>query len=299
MAVKKINKLNPPTDTPLKTCNRYEEYLSLLLNQVKIVEKGSGQPLPFYEQRYALTRMFESGFVGYDKIAKKFYRASGYGLNELGNPTNAIFYTENGLSYDRELSYDKDVDGCYLLYALPNKNVTISQIIHETTDFMRECDIASRQNLDACKTPYVAVCANEDIRTSLLTALREKQSGQSILIVSQELADALKSVSFEVPYLVDKFTEARDKERDALLTKFGILTANTDKKERVQSAEVNATLGIATDYIYMIIDTFNNQCETYAIPLEMQFNGSMEEIYTDNSDNVNDVEKGQKEYVEN
>ena len=59
----------------------------------------------------------------------------------------------------------------------------------------------------------------------------------------------------------------------------------------MQSAEVNATLGQATDYIYVLIDTFNKQCKNYGLPFEMIFNGSMEEIYI--SDNVNDVEKGQ------
>ena len=58
------------------------------------------------------------------------------------------------------------------------------------------------------------------------------------------------------------------------------------------------------DYIYMLIDTFNKQCETYDLPFEMVFNGSMEEIYLNEGEDpktnpaddtdVNDVEKGQE-----
>ena len=80
----------------------------------------------------------------------------------------------------------------------------------------------------------------------------------------------------------------------------GVLTANTDKKERVQSAEVNANLGQASDYIYLLIDTFNKQCDTYGLDFQMVYNGSMEEIYLNNDEeiidvDINDVEnEGQK-----
>ena len=73
---------------------------------------------------------------------------------------------------------------------------------------------------------------------------------QAVLVVSPDLGDGLKAVNIGTEFLVDKFEEVRDTERDTLLNKLGILTANTDKRERVQSAEVNATIGQATDYIY-------------------------------------------------
>ena len=107
---------------------------------------------------------------------------------------------------------------------------------------------------------------------------------------STPLGDGLKAIDIGVNYLVDKFSEARDTERDVLLTKLGILTANTDKKERVQSAEVNASLGQASDYIYLLIDTFNKQCESYGIPYKMLFNGSMEEIYLKDVDGDGDID---------
>ena len=91
------------------------------------------------------------------------------------------------------------------------------------------------------------------------------------MVVSEELGEGLKAISVNTTYLVDKFEQARDAERDTLLNKLGILTSNVNKRERVQSAEVNATLGQATDYIYLLIDTFNKQCETYALPSKSIF----------------------------
>lgn len=299
---KKVRDLNPARrGVPYGVFSRYSEYLNLLLNAVKIIDKGSGKPLPFVVETFVKRALFENGSAGYDKITKQWYYVSGMGLDDYGVATRLTLVTANGKSFTRKAYYDKDEDGAYEVLGLPVPDLTMGAIIKETTDFMANCDVAMRQNLDACKTPYIVVCRDEDLRLSFETAIEQKQRGQAVVIVSPELGDGLKAISINTPFLVRDFREARDAERDTLLNKFGILTSNVQKKERVQSAEVNATLGQATDYIYLLIDTFNKQCETYAMPFEMQFNGSMEEIYlTDEQPetqpvetDVNDVEKGQ------
>ena len=239
-----------------------------------------------YEVETFLKRgLFENGAMGYDKLTSKWYFVYGQGLNEYGNPTSLIFVTANGKTFTRPAYYENESDGAYKVDALPLP-MSMAQLIKETTDFMTNCDVAMRQNLEACKTPYIVVCKNEDLRLSFEQALQQKILGQACIVVSEDLGDGLKAVDIGVNYLVDKFSEARDTERDTLLTKLGILTANTDKKERVQSAEVNASLGQASDYIYLLIDNFNKQCEAYGLPFKMIFNGSMEEIYLNDGEDV-------------
>ena len=300
---RKVRDLNPERRArPYGTFSRYSEYLNLLLNAVKIIDKGSGETLPFVVETFVKRALFENGAAGYDKITKQWYFVYGEGLDDYGKPTQLVLVTANGKAFMRKAYYDKDEDGAYEVLGLPVPNLTIGAIIQETTDFMQNCDLAMRQNLEACKTPYIVVCRDENLRLSFDTALQQKQLGQAAIVVSEELGDGLKAISVNTPYLVDKFEQARDAERDTLLNKLGILTSNVNKRERVQSAEVNATLGQATDYIYLLIDTFNKQCETYDIPCEMQFNGSMEEIYLDGNSgepatnpaddtDVNDVER--------
>ena len=303
---RKVRDLNPERrGRPYGTFSRYSEYLNLLLNAVKIIDKGSGNTLPFVVETFIKRALFENGSAGYDKITRQWYYVYGEGLDEYGKPTQLVLVTANGKAFTRNAYYDKDEDGAYEILGLPVTNLTIGAIIEETTDFMQNCDVAMRQNLEACKTPYIVVCRDENLRLSFDAALEQKQLGQAAIVVSEELGDGLKAISVNTPYLVDKFEQARDAERDTLLNKLGILTSNVNKRERVQSAEVNATLGQASDYIYLLIDTFNKQCESYGLPFEMQFNGSMEEIYlsgeeepktnpADDTD-VNDVEKGQRE----
>ena len=308
MAKRKLKDLNPVSNKPYGVYSRFEEYLNLLMNAVKVVEVVSGQDedgklLDYQSETFLKRGLFENGAMGYDKITKQWYYVYGQGLNEFGNPTSLIFVTANGKTFTRNAYYEDTDEGAYKVDALPI-NMSMAQLIKECTDFMTNCDVAMRQNLEACKTPYIVVCKNEDLRLSFAQAIQQKTLGQACIIVSEDLGDGLKAVDIGVDYLVDKFAEARDTERDVLLTKLGILTANTDKKERVQSAEVNASLGQASDYIYLLIDTFNKQCESYGLPFKMLFNGSMEEIYIDGEEDgnqdvidadVNDVEERNKQ----
>lgn len=273
----KIRDLNPVGRKPYGVFSRFDEYMNLLCNAIRI-EKRDGGAMSFVEETFAKRALIERGAVGYDKMMGKWFYVYGEGINELGNPTSLVFVTANGRSFTRPASYDDNADGAYLLKAYP-LGFVIASMVKETTDFMTNCDIAMRQNLEACKTPYVVVCKDDDMRLSFKRALEDKALGQAAIVVSEELSEGLKAVNITPQYLVDKFAEARDKERDVLLNKLGILTANINKRERVQVGEVNATIGQASDYIYLLIDTFNKQCESYGIPFEMSFNGSMEELY--------------------
>ena len=278
---KKIRDLNPVKRKPYGVYSRFDEYFNLLLNSVQIKVKSTGKGLDYATEHYVKYGLFDGGAMGYDKVAKKWASCYGEGLNEQGNPTSLIFVTANGKTWTRDAYYEDKEDGAYLVKALPNATMTMSSLIKETTDFMTNCDVAMRQNLEACKTPFIVVCKDEDLRLSIEQAIQQKQQGQAVLVVSEQLGDGLKSIDIGVNYLCDKFKEIRDEERNTLLNKIGIMTNSIEKRERVQSAEVNATIGQATDYIYLLIDTFNKQCETYGLDFEMVLNGSLEEIYVD------------------
>lgn len=285
MAKRKLKDLNPVSNKPYGVYSRFEEYFNLLMNAVKVVSVQDDVKINYEVETFLKRGLFENGAIGYDKITKQFYYVYGQGLNEYGNPTSLTLVTANGKTLTRPAYYDDAEDGAYIINALP-VNMSMAQLIKECTDFMTNCDVAMRQNLEACKTPYIVVCKNEDLRLSFEQALQQKILGQACIVVSEDLGDGLKAVDVGVTYLVDKFSEARDSERDTLLNKLGILTANTDKKERIQSAEVNASLGQASDYIYLLIDTFNKQCENYGLPFKMDFNGSMEEIYLNDDEDI-------------
>ena len=289
MAKKKIRDLNPAFSGGDST--RFLEYKNLLINAVSI--KG----LKFNEERFVKSCLIENGAVGFDRLTDKWANVYGEGINDLGNPETLTFVFPNRSTYQRRAYYEPDEMGAYMILALPN-TFALSTMIRETVEVEAMCDKAIRQNLKACQTPYIVVVKDEDTRLSVLQAIQEKEEGDPVVIVSADISEGLKGVQTETPYMVDKFVTYRDQERDRLLNKLGIMSANINKRERVQVGEVNATVGQCMDYIYLLIDTFNKQMETYGLPFEMVLNESLEELYGSEETPVEDENKGGNEQIE-
>lgn len=261
----------------------YEEYKALLMNAVKI----SGLPPDI--EKFIKSCLIENNQVGFDCITGRWAIAYGEGVNEYWNPTLITFvFPNNRTSYQRPAFYEAAANGAYLIKALP-ADVSFAEIIKATTDEMRECDISIRQNLKATRTPFVAIVKDEATRLSVLQAVQEKEEGKPAVIVSPDLAEGLKGVAFDTPYVVDKVDQYKSAIRDRLLNKLGIMSANIDKRERVQVGEVNATVGQCVDYIYLWIDTFNAQMEQYGLPHRMSLNGALEDLYTEDTITEEDV----------
>ena len=267
----KLKDLNPCYYKKGVKYNPFFEYQNLIANNIDISN------VTFKEKNIIIKNLFD-GYVGYDKLTKNWTKITPYGIDKFGYPTMAHFLYANGQTVVRPLKYEPSEDGAYIIIAtlLP---FSFNDLIKQTTDFMANCDVAINQNINACKTPYILSVVDEETKLSLKQILEQKESGESAIIVNKNLLEALKSIDLNVPFLADKFTQLKYDERDRLLNKLGILTANTDKKERVQVGEVNATINQCSDYIYMLIDAFNKQMQDYDLPFKMSFNGSMEELY--------------------
>lgn len=257
----------------------YEEYKALLMNAVKI------SLLPAHIERFVKSCMIENNQVGFDCITRRWAIAYGEGINEYWLPTTiTFFFPNNKRSYQRPAYYEPATNGAYLIHALPT-DTSFMDIISKATREMAECDITINQNLKAVRTPFVAVVKDENTRLSLLSAVEQKETGEPAVVVSTDIAEALKGVSFETPYIVDKIETYKSIIRDRLLNKLGIMSANINKRERVQVGEVNATVGQCVDYIYLWIDNFNAQMENYGLPYRMELNGALEEIYIEGGAN--------------
>lgn len=271
---------------PFDACGHslYEEYKALLMNAVKI------SLLPAHIERFVKSCMIENNQVGFDSITRRWAIAFGEGVNEYWLPTTiTFFFPNNKKSYQRPAFYGPAKNGAYLIHALPT-GTSFFEIISAATNEMRECDISIRQNLKATRTPFVAVVKDEDTRLSLLSAIEQKEEGEPAVVTSTGIAEGLKGIVFDTPYIVDKVEQYRTIIRDRLLNKLGIMSANINKRERVQVGEVNATVGQCVDYIYLWIDTFNAQMEDYGLPYRMELNGALEELYTEGENN-NDSER--------
>lgn len=254
------------------------EYENLLINSFKILKND--EPINFITENYIKKTIISNGVIGYDKITDDFYRVKGTGRDNKGNFITLLFLTENGKSFTREASYEATKSGAYIIKGTPTGTPLIN-IINQSCKLINSCNEAIFQNIEACKSPFVAILENDELKESFELALKQKQDGEPIILVSSALGEAMKVLNLQVQFLADKFNVLKGEFKNELLTKLGIMNANTDKRERVQVGEVNATLGQCLDYLYLLIDTFNKQCETYEIPYKMIINSSIEELYVE------------------
>ena len=273
--------------------SHFLEFRNLLMNSIKITNVD-------FATEKVIKSCLLSGCVGYDKITNKWAKVAGLGqLNEEGNPTFLEFVFPNGKTYQRRANYEPKDTGAYIIYATPY-NFSFDDLIKHTTDFMDECDLAIGQNIGACKTPFVISVKDGDTKLTLLQAIRQKENGEPVIMVDSDFGDSLKVIDFKPEFMADKFQMMREDERDKLLNKLGIMSANTDKRERVQVGEVNATLAQCTDYLYLLIDTFNRQMQDYGLDFKMIPNSSTNELYAkdfeenEETEETTDIKEGEE-----
>lgn len=262
------------------------EYKNLFANALAI------DGLDFPTASFVINQLIDVGQVGYDRMANNWAAVYGTGINKLRNPTNLFFVMPNVNAYNRPAYYEPSDDGAYLIKAMPFP-YSIADMIMDTVKVMHDCDKSILQNLRANRTPFWFIVRDPDIRLSVEQAVDQAQDGKPAVVVNEMVGDAIKGFSTNPQWIVDKITTYRDQERDLLFNKLGIMTANINKRERVQVGEVDATVGQCVDYIYLIIDTFNKQMDSYGLPFKMRLNNALEEYYgNDTEESANNAEGG-------
>lgn len=271
---------------------RYDEraeFMNLLLNAVAL-KRTDGEIVPYPQEQFFKKQIIYRNVVGYCRIGDVFTEVDGMDIDIYRFPEYIIMRTGNGRPLGtRKADYAPNLNGNYILFGLPF-SMSLAELVFSAADEIAETDKAIRQNRRACQTPYFMICSDPETRLSLEHAIQQQQDGTPVVIVDEKIAGDIKGIATVTPFLVDKFLQYRDAVRDRLFNKLGIMSANINKKERVQVGEVNATVGQCLDYIYMLVDNLNRQFESYDLPYRMETNGSTEELYTDMDDDKAEAE---------
>lgn len=285
----KLRDLHPPRN--FKILNEFWEYIALAFNAIKITCKDPYIKFGYKEKKFVKQQLIFANQVGFDRLTNMWAKCYGYGLNEYWQPERLTFIFPNSRGYTRQAYYEPSLRGAYLIQGYPG-NITLADIIQKATDIMQVCDESIIQNLEACKTPHYVTVKDENTRLSLLQAIRKRQTGEPVIMLDETLGDSMKGIANLTEFIAPDIYEYKMKVRDELLNKLATLTANINKKERVQVGEVNAIVGQCEDFIYSMIDNVNEQCEDYGLPFEMGLNTSLEELYVATAEDDNLIEEG-------
>lgn len=255
----------------------YNEIYSLLLNAVRI------EGIPFVKQNFVKRALFERGQVGYLRAGDVWTYASGEGVNDYAFPIQAVFASAKREIDRGEVSYEPG--GVRYVILANELAYPLASAIATVCDTLATLDVGIRQNAKAVRIPrFIAVddTLEEDVEAlkfSLSYANEEINAGVPVVKITSGMGKALNDVHIDVEFIADKLLLLKQEIRNELLTRLGILTANTNKRERVQVGEVNARVGECVDSIYTIIDCFNAQMETYELPFKMNLNGVIEQYF--------------------
>ncbi len=257
----------PPYSTA-RVNDLYAEFKALLIKNIEV------EGLDYEAEAFMLNELIDTNIIGFDKLIGRFMRAYGNGVfNEYYNATKATFILPYR-SYERKLSYDANPWGAYLIKGLP-AGISFYSILMRYCQRIADADSALYQNLQATRTPFIVVTRDDDIRLSVEQAIQQRQAGQPVIIASPDVGDALKGIPTVTDYLVDRLNEYEDSVRAKALNAISIVTANTEKRERVQVGEINAKIGECEDYIFTFIDNVNKQFKTYGIPFNLRLTASL------------------------
>lgn len=254
----------------------YEEFKSLLFNAFKI------NGLSYDAERRFKNLIIENNRAGFLPLGAIVAEATPYDTDydAYGNSKFLRFTFPNG-RYIRRYNIragTPPIYGGYLIEGLP-AGISYSEIIHKSVEIMRLCDVVIWQNLNAVKTAKVVTVNDPDKLLSIKQTIRKIQAGVPIVEVSSALSEALKAVDVSTPFIAAAVGEFKKTIKDELLIRIGTMSANTMKRERVQTGEVNATVGQCEDYIYALIDNLNAQFMAFNLPLQAVLNNSLEELY--------------------
>lgn len=267
----------------------YDEFIDLICNAVYI--DGLPADVP---QSFVIRKLIEHGRIGvYNNMwlpASVAGRPNLYGISK-----EWFLVGENGKTFT--ISDDR----INAVIRLRPSARPLKDWLYEESDNLAYIKMAIRSNLIACQNTEVYECGNKATADEMKSVFQKRALGMPAIFSRKEgMADNTKNLGSKTEFIADRLTQLYVENKNRVKERLGILTANSEKRERVQSLEITASVGEIVDSIYTFIDTFNEDAKFYGISQRMRLNGTIEDLYanamyTEDGETQNEIEKGEDE----
>ena len=248
--------------------------------------------------RFLEIALYENGRAVFFKDEDLGYLALRVNPNDKFNvymlPTKVICYS---FEYNKEKDFD---DIVYIM----NNNLqkptmeTLKLFAYRLYEVERTIDT----NLLAQKTPILIEGDTKTILT--LKNVYMQYSGNTPFIFGNkqyDLSNKLSVLKTDAPYLLDKLTLYKHEIWEECLTYLGINNANTDKKERLITDEVNSNNELINYYLNCFYKTRKEACdrinEKYGLDIKLKLNKDVLDLLETKEDEVINYDK--EEVIEN
>ena len=284
--MKKMNE----TDLAMIINNKtYIDYLNRLkLLAVSLFKwKGLDDVAGFGASRFLELSLYENGRACFVKDESKGYLALKVNpmdkLNVYNLPVKVLAWS---IGYNKTYAFDD------IVYIMNNElelptDQTLSLFAYRLYETERTIDV----NLKAQKTP---VLIEGDTKTILtLKNVYMQYSGNTPFIFGNkqfDISNKLNVLKTDAPYLVDKLEIHKHEIWNEALTYLGIDNANTDKKERLITDEVESNNDLISYYLNCFYKTRKHACdlinEKYDLGIEIELNKEITNLLNVSEDDI-------------
>ena len=167
-------------------------------------------------------------------IIRSAYASNGYRM-ELDN-TNSVLIFNNNLHI--------------------NSLLDIEMYAWRLYEIQRAIDV----NVKGQKTPKVLTC-EESQRLTLVNLMKKYDGNQPFIFGKKGLAQQLETLDISTPYVSDKLQVLKQLVWDEAMTYLGISNSNTDKRERLNTAEITTSMGDVEAQRYTRLSERERACD--------------------------------------
>ena len=245
---------------------------------------------------YGSSRFMELNLFEYGKSC--FYKDDTKGYMVLrANPNdkyNIYMLPEKIMAWS--LGYNKTIDFDDLVYVMNNDlQLPTSQTINLIAYRLYETERTIDTNLIAMKTPILIEGDTKTILT--LKNVYMQYSGNTPFIFGNkqfDISNKLNVLKTDAPYLIDKLELHKHELWEEALTYLGINNANTDKKERLITDEVNSNNDLINFYLNCFYKTRKEACdminEKYGLDIKIELNKEVLKLINENKGDIMNLE---------
>lgn len=219
------------------------------------------------------------GFWDTDTPARGFYESRAFAARtRYRTPDKFVYYTGAG-----ERSFDiTTAQGARDIRA----NATATPLLDTFKRYAHMLEICDRSIIANTRAQVFGRIIKADGHTAKDSATLEMlldklESGKPLVLDADTVAALgnLEPVDISIPYTAPAVIAAKGAIWSEAVKMIGSVAQNQYRRERTQTAEVDAAIGESIDLVYILIDTFNADCERQNItardgtPTRARFNG--------------------------
>ena len=258
--------------------------------------KGLDEVAGFGASRFLELVLYENGRACFVKDSEKGYLALRVNPSDK---LNVYMLPEKVLAWS--LGYNKNYLFDDVIYIMNNNlEIPTSQSLQLFAYRLYETERTIDTNLIAQKTP---VLIEGDTKTILtLKNVYMQYSGNTPFIFGNkqfDISNKLNVLKTDAPYLIDKLEDHKHEIWNEALTYLGIDNANTDKKERLITSEVESNDDLINYYLNCFYKTRKDACdrinEKYNLNIELSLNKEILDLLDLDENNIINYEEGEED----